>query len=142
MYLSDHDASKVAVLEGGVDWVSLGEGGSELQVQFVQLVHLLQSELCLVSPVCGNVPGGGRGRRGRGEKEGGGGREEVEDREREEGGRRINEVEGEGHRKGEREKSREEDSVFSHAHEDQKTSLIATFKFQHSNLHTQLSTHY
>ena len=96
MYLSDHDAGKVAVLEGGVDWVSLGEGGSQFQVQFVQLVHLLQSELCLVSPVCGNVPGGrgereGRGERGeveRGGREAGeGGVDEVEDTEREEGGR-------------------------------------------------------
>ena len=61
VHLSDHDAGKVAMLEGGVDWVPLGEGGSQLQVQFVQLVHLLQSELCLVGPVCGNVPGGGAG---------------------------------------------------------------------------------
>ena len=84
MYLSDHDAGKVAVLEGGVDWVSLGEGGSQFQVQFVQLVHLLQSELCLVSPVCGNVPGGRggrkRGRRGRGERwRGEGGKREREE---------------------------------------------------------------
>ena len=34
-HLSDHDAGKVAMLEGGVDWVQLGEGGSQLQVQFV-----------------------------------------------------------------------------------------------------------
>ena len=89
MYLSDHDAGKVAVLEGGVDWVSLGEGGSQFQVQFVQLVHLLQSELCLVSPVCGNVPGGsgGRKRGRRGREAGEGGVDEVEDTEREEGGR-------------------------------------------------------
>ena len=60
-HLSDHDAGEVAMLEGGVDWVPLCEGGSQLQVQFVQLVYLLQSELCLVGPVCGNIPGGRRG---------------------------------------------------------------------------------
>ena len=64
-HLSDHDAGEVAMLEGSVDWVPLGEGGSQLQVQFVQLVHLLQSELCLVGPVCGNIPGGRRGGRSR-----------------------------------------------------------------------------
>ena len=68
-HLSDHDAGKVAMLEGGVDWVPLCEGGSQLQVQFVQLVHLLQSELCLVCLVCGNIPG---------QERGGGGTNEVE----------------------------------------------------------------
>ena len=30
VHLSDHDAGKVSMLEGGVDWVPLGEGGSQL----------------------------------------------------------------------------------------------------------------
>ena len=77
VHLSDHDAGKVAMLEGGVDWVPLGEGGSQLQVQFVQLVHLLQSELCLVGPVCGNIPGERRW----------GGEDEVDDIEGERRGR-------------------------------------------------------
>ena len=82
VYLSDHDAGEVAMLEGGVDWVPLGEGGSQLQVQFVQLVHLLQSELCLVGPVCGNIPGERRGGGGVGGEGGEGGEDEMESIER------------------------------------------------------------
>ena len=44
------------MLKGGIDGIPLGEGGSQLEIQLVELIHLLQSELWLAGPVCGNVP--------------------------------------------------------------------------------------
>ena len=63
-------------------------------------------------------------------------REEVEDREREEGGRRINEVEGEGHRKGEREKVERRIQSFPMHMKTKKLALL-----QHSNFSIQICTH-
>jgi len=33
------------MLKGGIDGIPLGEGGSQLEVQLVELIHLLQGEL-------------------------------------------------------------------------------------------------
>ena len=60
-YLFDHDTGEVAVLERGVGRVLGCQARGQLQIQFVEFVHLLQSQFCLAGPVSGDKPGVGWG---------------------------------------------------------------------------------
>ena len=66
-YLLDHNAGEVAVLKGSVDRVPSSQICSQLHVEFVEFVHLLQCQLHLASPVCGHKSGRRR-EKGRGGK--------------------------------------------------------------------------
>ena len=55
-HLFDHDAGEVPMLERSVDGVPGGQVGRQLQIQFVEFVHLFQSQLHLGGPVSRNIP--------------------------------------------------------------------------------------